>query len=669
LYEIPYFVVVLYTDTSLEWFIYKSNAFLKKPSHLLKKLHISSFLPTIKQIHLNCFDLLHEKYEGDDTFTFYLRSDNRRKRLENGYFFLGNEHYCAISFWGGRDWKNKTPSIYIEINMEGAVRLILTAKDSEFKGKFLKQVGELVGAKQLKIKGELRSVWLKYYSRGWEDNYLEVLQEFLRVDKEIIDAQIFKEERKPNDNNNLGDIHFIGVGEFGKNLKKILSIRNQLNIENNSIVERIEIGSITSIKLQRIELENITMFQSFVMDLSARVTCIIGDNGTGKTSLLRAIVLGLVGANESTEMDAEQLKYKELQNLLQLKGLDEHNNRAYTGKGKISLNYKISENYLNIVFLEKERTSLDIILSDDINWGDFAVLSDANYFPNLIIAFTQGGSKSEYKFGTYEQHRGNIGDINALLFNAEQERFNTLKEWIFDLDGDSPKDGRAKEILAFVFEVITGVTGFNLDIKVEHQRKEIWVKINEDELILLDLLSEGFTKVFIWMGQFIKRLSECNPEMKKYKDAPAILIIDEIDTYLHPKWQRNILAFLAKTFTQTQFIVTTHSPLVANYLNGEEIEGGVALYRLEKGSEEPKRFDKIYGRDLSAIFHDWMGVENRIPAVDKQVDEILYLIDQETRTSLDLAKEKIAKLQFEDSDAIMAEILSSLEYAEENLEE
>lgn len=660
-----YGAVKMKSNKSLKWFLYESVSNEKTSD--VKILHISNFLPKIEKIHFDCLEYLYEEqYLEDNNFTFCLRSKNTRRRLDKGYFFLGDDNSCAISFWAGRDWIEKTSNIFINISIKGIIRLFFTANDSEKKAIFLKQVASLVGAKQVKYRGEERPFWIKSYSKYWEKDYLEVLKEFVRKDKEIIDAQIFKAKRRGDIN--LEDIDFISIEDFKPNLERaILRIRNGVGYERNGI----EVDQ-AAIRLQKISLQQIAMFENFSMDLSSRITCIIGDNGTGKTSLLKAIALGLIGIDESTEINAEHSKFKELQALLRMTGLDGHGNIRYGGTGKIDLTYQMREKYTNTILLEQEENALDVVLKDDIESDGFVGLIDSNYFPNLVIAFTQGGHVRDYKFGTYEKHRGNIGDISALLFNTKQEYFEDLEEWIFNLDGDSSGEDRAKKILEFVFEVVSGVVGLSVTLeRVEHQRNEIWVRIDQDEPVLFKLVSQGFTKVFAWIGHFIKRLSETNPDLEEFKDAKAILMIDEIDTYLHPKWQRNILAFLAKTFTNTQFIVTTHSPLVANYINSKEINGRVALYRLDKvaNSVQATRFDKVYGRDLSAIFYDWMGINERPKEVTHKIDQILAFIDDETQESIAKAKELLQELELEEHDVIMAEIQASLSYAEENVGE
>ncbi len=657
--------IVLNTTDGKSIFVFDTRT-NKKIENWKTVLHKNNFLPSMSTIQLKSFDYLYQKHEKDDSFTFYLRTVNRAGRLDKGYFFLGNDDYCSISFWGGIDWKNKTASIYLETTKNGDIRLTLTAKDSEEKAIFLGEVAQLLGAKQLKSKGELAPTWIKEYSNEWERNYLEVLAEFVARDKEIIDAQIFKAQRKKS--KNLGDIDFISTAEFQKNLERILPIREKIKTEEAESTG-IQANISNKIKFKKISLKNIATFSSFEMDLSARVICIIGDNGTGKTNLLRAIVLGLVGINESTEIDPEKKQYKELQNILQIKGLDEHNNISYTGTGQIVLDYEMDKAYQNTIELKKIPNTQEVLLEEALRDDSFEALQDSNYFPQLVIAFTQSEGQ-DYDFKELESHRGNIRDVSSLLFSAKQNNLESFREWIFNLDGDKDKNPKNKKILDLVFEVVSGIIGKKMKlVTVGHQRGEIWVQVAEEKPILFGLISQGFTRVFLWIGHFIKRLSECNSNKEDFENAPAILIIDEIDTYLHPKWQRNILRFLAKKFTQTRFIVSTHSPLVASYIDRKEIEGGFALYRLNNEGSNPKSFTKTYGRDLAAIFYDWMQIPDRDPKVEEKIDTILNLIDEETKESIEQAKELSKELDLEEHDVIMSEIQSSLMYAEENLED
>ena len=78
----------------------------------------------------------------------------------------------------------------------------------------------------------------------------------------------------------------------------------------------------------------------------------------------------------------------------------------------------------------------------------------------------------------------------------------------------------------------------------------------------------------------MQRLAECYPTTDDFTKEPAILIIDEIDTYIHPQWQKKIISVLNEEFPGTQFIIATHSPLLVDGLNRHQI---IQLKKEEKG--------------------------------------------------------------------------------------
>jgi predicted ATP-binding protein involved in virulence len=75
-------------------------------------------------------------------------------------------------------------------------------------------------------------------------------------------------------------------------------------------------------------------------------------------------------------------------------------------------------------------------------------------------------------------------------------------------------------------------------------------------------LSLGYRTSMAWMVDFSSRMFDLYPESKNPLAEPAVVLIDEIDLHLHPKWQRELLDYLSNLFPNTQFIVTTHSPLI-----------------------------------------------------------------------------------------------------------
>lgn len=84
-------------------------------------------------------------------------------------------------------------------------------------------------------------------------------------------------------------------------------------------------------------------------------------------------------------------------------------------------------------------------------------------------------------------------------------------------------------------------------------------KIFEDESINFNELSEGYKSTIIWLYDLVSRLIENQSEVKKISAFKAIVLIDEVDLYLHPKWKYDFVYNLRKVFPNIQFMMITHS--------------------------------------------------------------------------------------------------------------
>lgn len=85
----------------------------------------------------------------------------------------------------------------------------------------------------------------------------------------------------------------------------------------------------------------------------------------------------------------------------------------------------------------------------------------------------------------------------------------------------------------------------------------------------LRLLSEGQRNIISLVMDLSYRATTLNPHLgvEATQQTPGVVLIDEIDLHLHPKWQREIVGSLRRAFPLVQFIVTTHSPIVLQNLN------------------------------------------------------------------------------------------------------
>lgn len=138
----------------------------------------------------------------------------------------------------------------------------------------------------------------------------------------------------------------------------------------------------------------------------------------------------------------------------------------------------------------------------------------------------------------------------------------------------------------------------------------------------IDQLSGGYKAVLSVIADIAKRLSMANPDSQNPLEEDAVILIDELDLHLHPKWQKEIVDDLKRTFPNCQFIVSTHSPFVIQSLNAEELfDIKTMQYAEEEGSYK--------GWSIEAIQEHKMGVEPKISIFNQYLEEFSSAMDDE----------------------------------------
>jgi predicted ATP-binding protein involved in virulence len=142
--------------------------------------------------------------------------------------------------------------------------------------------------------------------------------------------------------------------------------------------------------------------------------------------------------------------------------------------------------------------------------------------------------------------------------------------------------------------------------------------------VTLDIyqLSEGERGTLALVLDLARRLTQANPELEDpLTEGKALVLIDEIDLHLHPKWQRTIVERLERTFPSCQFIATTHSPQILGEVEPEKI------YFLETG-KQPYRQNQSLGMDSNWILRHLMGASELDKETDKDLERIANLIQE-----------------------------------------
>ena len=96
------------------------------------------------------------------------------------------------------------------------------------------------------------------------------------------------------------------------------------------------------------------------------------------------------------------------------------------------------------------------------------------------------------------------------------------------------------------------------------KRSEELMYIDNNNIIPLRLMSSGYRSLVRMVADIAYRMAILNPDLKEevVHKTPGVIMIDELDLHLHPRWQWKIIQALQKTFPKVQFIATTHSSII-----------------------------------------------------------------------------------------------------------
>jgi len=167
----------------------------------------------IVRTHEKILDYLLKLRKNDPQLYFVTRRKNNKKRLDAGYWFLGNKNYLLLSFWDGQDWKEKVHNIAFGVESNNTSWIELVATDSLETTKFLKLIISKIGGFE---KSGSKNKWFKKYS---STDYLANLDHFIHHTKPIIDALIKKHKPK--------DIDLLDENFFNHYTQKIIDLRKE----------------------------------------------------------------------------------------------------------------------------------------------------------------------------------------------------------------------------------------------------------------------------------------------------------------------------------------------------------------------------------------------------------------------------------------------------------
>jgi hypothetical protein len=471
----------------------------------------------VQTIHNQVYDLLVAHWQKDTSFHFTFRRSNRESKLEHGYWFYGNESYLAVSFWTGMDWKNKTPNIIFVIEVfSGDTYLEINTSDSDEKRRFINTY--LLDELHLEISG-------KRFRKNYQGEYLTSLENFISKDKIAIDEVISSYGAtffKTNDSN----IGFIPTADFEEQKRKIENYRTQISeLQSPS-------KSPLPMKIHELAISDfgpIKQLQITDIPISSQWIFFTGENGTGKSSILRAIGAAICQTN------------------VRSKGVD-------NDKPEVELK------------LFSDNGSLtSIIYPPNVQAG-----SSSYPLTNGFAAYGQSRLKTNHlkNDSNLTIPSVDLKDLTASLFDDESYLIDL--QYQFDLWRNVPEskvqfDKRKYYITEILTDILPNL--YRIDFEDTGNGNVGTTYIEQDnegqELpgVAFDKLASGLKSMVAMIGDILARLYVQQPLITDPAEFTGIVLIDEIDVHLHPKLQKKIVIQLTRTFPNIQFIASTHSPI------------------------------------------------------------------------------------------------------------
>jgi predicted ATPase len=320
--------------------------------------------------------------------------------------------------------------------------------------------------------------------------------------------------------------------------------------------------------LKRLTLKNIGPFDDLSVEFDSNRQIFLGDNGVGKSTILKAIALGLCGAK------AEPYAWRLLGS-----GKD---------SGQIVLETNNKTRY--VTDIKRGKTADEAEISSTTAPPLEAEGWLAIGFPPLrtttweVIKGPDGDEPKPTKL------RPGADDLLPLLKGDVDPRLDKLKQWIVNLDYENIKNRKSTVDVANprtdpvkqLFRLISAMTeGMTLHYKgVEPRTKRVIIQTDNERDIPLEALSQGTISLIGWVGILIQRMYEVFDRDVDPTKRHALILMDEIDAHMHPLWQRTLINHLKELFPAVQFIATTHSPLLVGGLPVKQV---MRLARDKKG--------------------------------------------------------------------------------------
>ncbi len=291
------------------------------------------------------------------------------------------------------------------------------------------------------------------------------------------------------------------------------------------------------------------------------INLILGSNGSGKTSILRAAATALIPElmprvnsrylirRSEKELAAEKGRLKLDMLLSKLDGGEGsfsrtahvHSDRGINA-GASGSSGQVGKHVIGEIYEERAPSF-------------FLVGYGATRWTSLADQYTVPEARNQKTHPRYQRVASLFEDGFGLM---------PLEAWLPAFMFRNPS--RLSQVVDFIQMLLP--PGFE---KVKVLEGPVLFKTEQGTELPVQALSDSYRTYIAWIGDLVYHLAMCCPPKMGFEEMEGVVLVDEVDLHLHPKWQQTILKHLSKSLPKLQFVVTSHSPLVASTLPAANI--------------------------------------------------------------------------------------------------
>lgn len=363
-------------------------------------------------------------------------------------------------------------------------------------------------------------------------------------------------------------------------------------------------------KINTLIVKNFKGFDNREFTFERNFTVLIGDNATGKTSILDALAvaagsffLGLEGISPRN-IEESEIRIKTIDgqpkpqkpSTVVATGVFVNEEQPITWKREI---------------INQNTTSKSAKKVRDLARNMLAMSREGQRIIFPLVAYHGTGrlAAQHEKIGFQKQEEGiSLAYKNSLSTKSSSKEFLSWYKTQEDQVRKFEDDLEIAHLTAFKETILSMVPELKWqDIAYDNKREEMMGIFTDSQgqkhKLSFQQLSDGYRIIIGLAADLAYRSIQLNPHLKERAvvETPGIVLIDELDLHLHPNWQKRVVADLKRTFPRLQFVATTHSPFIVQSLEeselinleGEGLEGSPQDYGIEDVAELEMGVEKV----------------------------------------------------------------------------